>query len=131
MIAMATNHSREYAHTLRVFDMPMQRHLYPANWNAIALEVKTDADWQCQQCGKECRRANESLTDFITRVGAAADKPRRFTLTVAHFPDMNPANVSKGNLLALCAPCHLRLDAVLHAASRRRNKAKLKDQPQT
>lgn len=108
--------------------MPMQRHLYPANWDAIALQVKTDANWQCQQCRKECRRAKESLSDFITRVEEAVEKPTRFTLTVAHYPDPNPANVAKDNLLALCAPCHLRLDATLHAATRRRNRVKFLEQ---
>lgn len=82
---------------------PMQRDLYPDDWEAIALRVKDAADWTCQHCGKRCRRPSEPF-----------DTHKR-TLTVAHL-DHNPSNVADDNLLALCAPCHLRYDAKMHAA---------------
>lgn len=30
--------------------MPMDRSRYPANWEAIALEIKTSANWHCDHC---------------------------------------------------------------------------------
>jgi len=42
----------------------MDRKRYPKNWNAIALEVKSEANWQCQDCGKPCRRPQQSRDDF-------------------------------------------------------------------
>lgn len=89
--------------------MPMQRDLYPEDWEAIALAVKEAADWRCQECGKQCRRPGEPF-----------DTHKR-TLTVAHI-DPDPNNVSEDNLRALCAPCHLRLDAKMHARNARRTR---------
>lgn len=89
--------------------MPMQRGLYPSNWEAIALAVKEAAGWRCQQCGKQCRRPGERH-----------DTHRR-TLTVAHL-DHDPVNCARENLQALCAPCHLRYDARHHAESARRTR---------
>jgi len=86
--------------------MPMQRDLYPDDWEAIAFATKEAADWRCQECGKQCRRPGERF-----------DTHQR-TLTVAHI-DSDPSNVSDDNLRALCAPCHLRLDAKMHARNAR------------
>jgi hypothetical protein len=122
--------------------MPMDRSRYPKNWNAIALQVKSEANWQCQDCGKPCRRPKQSPEDYVdwlletfpdwgfelydeihdeehgviwlTRLG-------RYTLTVAHL-DQDPANNDPKNLRALCNVCHLRYDAIPHARSRRRNR---------
>jgi hypothetical protein len=82
--------------------MPMQRALYPDNWEEIALAVKEAAGWVCQGCGKQCRRPGEPFTTH------------KNTLTVQHI-DGVPANCAAGNLIALCAPCHLRADAKMHA----------------
>lgn len=90
---------------------PMQRHLYPPNWEEIATAVKEAAGWRCQTCGRQCRRPGEPF-----------DSHRR-TLTVAHWPDPDPMNCSRDNLLALCPACHNRLDAPIrrqHAAQTRR-----------
>ena len=86
--------------------MPMRRELYPDDWEDIAFAVKEEADWKCEGCGKQCRRPGEPF-----------DTHRR-TLTVSH-QDHNPANCERSNLKALCAPCHLRYDAVHHAETRR------------
>ena len=85
--------------------MPMQRELYPDDWEEIALAVKEDAGWRCECCGKQCRRPGEPF-----------DTHRR-TLTVSH-QDHDPANCERSNLKALCAPCHLRYDAAHHAETR-------------
>ena len=108
--------------------MPMQRHLYPRNWDAIAYQVKQEAEWRCEECGRECRRSGEPVTDFVERIQTARvsecpavaeflEKPTRFVLTVAHL-DHRPENcvgeaspeANRSNLKALCAPCHCRYD---------------------
>lgn len=90
--------------------MPMNRALYPKNWNEIARGVKEKAGWKCENCGKQCRRPNEP---FDTH---------RNTLTVSH-QNHNPQDIRPENLKALCAPCHLRYDAKHHAETRRKKKA--------
>ena len=86
--------------------MPMDRSLYPRNWEKIAHACKSEANWKCEQCGKQCRRPDEPF-----------DTHKR-TLTVAHI-DHNPMNCDPDNLRALCAPCHLRYDAAHHSETRR------------
>ncbi len=110
--------------------MPMDRSLYPSNWEEIARQIKDEAGWKCQECGKECRRPGESLYQFIDRqVGGnwrdnaeltweMGEQPTKWVLTVAHL-DHQPANCDRSNLRALCAPCHLRYDAKFHALKRR------------
>lgn len=39
--------------------MPMERHRYPDNWDEIATQVKEEAGWKCEECGKQCRRPGE------------------------------------------------------------------------
>ena len=103
--------------------MPMNRNLYPKNWTAIAREVKEQAGWTCQGCGKPCRPPGVPLSQTGDWLEAnypdwynAPIKPHQYTLTVAHL-DHTPANCHPDNLKALCAPCHLRYDAPMHAAS--------------
>ncbi|MGF1566872.1 MAG: HNH endonuclease [Nodosilinea sp.] len=95
--------------------MPMIRARYPANWPAIALGVKRQADWCCQQCGRRCQRPDESLEQLRSRIGKA--KPRQYLLTVAHL-DQIPANCDDDNLKALCTVCHLRYDRQFRAKQR-------------
>jgi NAD-dependent dihydropyrimidine dehydrogenase PreA subunit len=78
--------------------MPMKSSLYPPDWPEIALREKVRAQWMCEQCGADC-------WDPISRQNI---------LTVHHI-DHNPANCDPDNLIALCAVCHLRADAVWHA----------------
>lgn len=91
--------------------MPMERKKYPANWEKLARAVKDEADWKCEECGKQCRRPGEKL-----------DTHKR-TLTVAHL-NHRPCDCRRENLKALCAPCHLRYDAKHHAETRKRKKIK-------
>lgn len=90
--------------------MPMEKHRYPANWKEIATAVKDAAGWKCEECGKQCRKPGEPL-----------DTHRR-TLTVHHI-DHVPENCDPSNLIALCAPCHLKTDKEHHAETRRRRRA--------
>lgn len=94
--------------------MPMEKGRYPADWKQIALEVKEAAGWRCQQCGKQCRKPGEGL-ETPGRSG------HQYTLTV-HHKNHRPEDCSVENLIALCAPCHLRADAPWHAERRRRRK---------
>lgn len=89
--------------------MPMEKHRYPANWKEIATAVKDAAGWKCEECGKQCRKPGEPL-----------DTHRR-TLTVHHI-DHVPENCDPSNLIALCAPCHLKADKEHHAETRRRRR---------
>lgn len=83
----------------------MDRKRYPKNWQAIARQIKDEADWKCEFCHKQCRRPGESF-----------DTHKR-TLTVAHL-NHTPEDCRRENLKALCAPCHLRYDAKHHAQTR-------------
>lgn len=86
--------------------MPMEHERYPANWKDIARGVKDRAGWKCQQCGKQCRKPGEKL-----------DSHQR-TLTVHHINHI-PEDCRPENLIALCAPCHLKADAQWHAERRK------------
>lgn len=86
--------------------MPMEKTRYPADWIEIARSVKDLAGWRCAGCGKQCRKPGEPF-----------DTHRR-TLTVHHI-DHQPENCSRENLIALCAPCHLKADAKFHAEHRK------------
>ena len=97
--------------------MPMQRHLYPDNWEDMALSIKQGVNWICQGCGRRCRKKDEDLETFQKRIGRdiiTKDKPGRYTLTVAHL-DHNPSNNDAANLKALCTVCHCRYD--IHPSS--------------
>lgn len=110
--------------------MPMDRRLYPNNWEEIATQIKTAAAWHCQDCNRPCRKPGETLPAFVNRIAGCIDnwlaeleekketlehgvvtvyRTSRFILTVAHL-DHVPANCSRDNLRALCAPCHCRYD---------------------
>ena len=101
--------------------MPMDRSLYPDNWDELAFAIKTEANWCCTECGRPCRQPGESFDAFLKRCwtpslelrfptyevvyGQKVSKAGRFTLTVAHL-DHEPGNCDRTNLKALCAPCH-------------------------
>jgi len=91
--------------------MPMDRAYYPDFWPEIARAVKETVNWRCQSCGQQCYRPNEPVTDR-TRV-----------LTVHHL-NHDPRDCRPDNLIALCAPCHLRADAIHHARNARRTRAR-------
>lgn len=107
----------------------MDRSRYPEDWEEISRRIRFDvAKGQCQctgQCGlhpgKRCEERN----------GEPAKWARgKVILTVAHYPDMDPANSADDNLLALCNRCHLRVDVDHHMANARatRNRRRLASQ---
>lgn len=119
--------------------MPMNRKLYPSNWDAIALAIKNEVGWKCEECGKPCRPPGVRLADTEEWLGenhplwvddlyewvdsdefGAIEilRPQRFTLTVAHL-NHQPHDCRRENLAALCAPCHCRYDAkAMHTKKR-------------
>jgi 5-methylcytosine-specific restriction endonuclease McrA len=114
--------------------MPYDKSKYPKGWKAIALQIKQQANWTCQHCGKPCRQPGQSwenFQDFLRRCVSEAiavdcqSKPQRYTLTVAHI-DPDPMNCHSSNLLALCSVCHLRMDAKMHGENARKTRMKNK-----
>jgi uncharacterized cysteine cluster protein YcgN (CxxCxxCC family) len=97
--------------------MPVDWSKYPENWKDIAHQVKEDADWKCQRCGKPCRKPHE---DFDTH---------KRTLTVAHL-DHEPMNIKCKNLEAMCAPCHLKYDKRHHAKNAAKTRREKQDKNQ-
>ncbi len=112
--------------------MPMQRSLYPKNWDEIARRIKQSANWHCQQCNKPCLLPKEDFLNFLIRcqftVGEAIaafldgetlnpNKDVRFVLTTAHL-NHQPEDCRRSNLKALCAPCHCRMDLQAMALKR-------------
>jgi hypothetical protein len=104
--------------------MPMIRSLYPKNWDEISRRIKQSANWHCQHCGSPCLLPGEDFLDFLIRLGWTVgealqalddngrtnpDKVVRFVLTTAHL-NHKPEDCRQANLLALCAPCHCRMD---------------------
>ncbi|WP_017711127.1 hypothetical protein [Prochlorothrix hollandica] len=122
--------------------MPMDRSLYPANWEQIALEVKAEAGWRCKWCDKPCREPGEEWHQTVSRILSSGElnwylqtrdgetnamgetrmveRPQRFVLTTAHYPDHDPSNCDRGNLVALCSTCHTRLDLSPSALAQKR-----------
>ena len=65
---------------------------YPADWNLIATEIKSLADWKCIRCGHE------------------HDFKNGYVLTVHHL-DLDPQNCEWWNCPALCQRCHLSIQS--------------------
>jgi 5-methylcytosine-specific restriction endonuclease McrA len=86
--------------------MPMNRKLYPPDWDAIAFSIKEAASWTCQKCSKKCLEPHQVFEEY--------KRDRRmwaiYTLTVHHI-DHVPMNCDRKNLIALCSVCHRRQHA--------------------
>ncbi|NJP11413.1 MAG: HNH endonuclease [Leptolyngbyaceae cyanobacterium RU_5_1] len=109
--------------------MPMQRDLYPNNWDAIALAVKEESGWSCEFCGSSCMQPGESWTDFLIRMNwtiahCKVARPRQYMLTCAHLNHI-PPNCDRSNLKALCNPCHCRYDLKAMATKQRLKRERL------
>ena len=107
----------------------MDRRLYPPNWEEIATQIKNEANWHCEECGRFCKPPSMQGIYFLERIRTRRmsecpvvleflEKPGRFILTVAHL-DHNPANCDRSNLKALCSVCHLRYDNQFRATKKR------------
>lgn len=97
--------------------MPMQRALYPADWERISASIRDRADNRCEWPG--CGLENGATVD-------GKRGPYKVVLTVAHL-DHNPANCDPANLRAWCQPHHLRYDARhrAHNAARTRQRKQI------
>lgn len=93
---------------------PERAKLYPKDWPAISLAVRTEAAWCCEWCGRA--ESEPTAAAKRARPGSKASKAR-VVLTVAHL-DQDPTNNARDNLAALCQACHLGHDAHQHAANR-------------
>lgn len=111
--------------------MSWKRELYPDNWEEIAISIKDEVSWTCEECGKVCRKPGELTTDFLHRIKTTSrlaeecpvvadylEAPRRYLLTVAHLNHI-PSDCRRENLKALCSPCHCRYDLSQMATKRR------------
>lgn len=79
----------------------MERDRYPANWTVIADAAKAAAGGRCQGCGAAHRE----------------DGTNGSILTV-HHPDRDPENPD-ARLTALCARCHLAVEAIARRREQR------------
>lgn len=79
--------------------MPMQKQLYPPNWEEIALQLKEAADWTCQRCG--ARRGGKQRNRHGKLVPVQ--------IGVAHL-DHDPWN-PHARLEVMCRTCHITYDA--------------------
>ena len=102
--------------------MPMQRHRYPPQWEAISLRIREREGWRCKWCGAPQGEERIGTKGTVYRI----------VLTVAHlgvpYPDGRPGDshdkldVREENLAALCQPCHLRYDMPEHRLNAARNR---------
>jgi hypothetical protein len=100
---------------------PESRALYPPNWKAISLDIRTN------RAGGRCECTGHCGLDHGGRCEARNGQPNPITganvvLTVAHL-NHDPRDCRPENLLSSCQLCHLRYDADHHretaAATRR------------
>jgi len=89
--------------------MPVDWTKYPPDWKQIADAVKAEAGYQCEMCGKQCRRPGEPF-----------DTHKR-TATVAHCNHVE-MDCRPENLVCACAPCHLRYDARHHVENAKKTR---------
>ncbi|NJM49337.1 MAG: hypothetical protein HC860_26770 [Alkalinema sp. RU_4_3] len=52
--------------------MPMDKSLYPKDWDAIAHSIKTEVAWTCEECGRPCRLPGESVEGLLNRLHGTA-----------------------------------------------------------
>jgi hypothetical protein len=118
--------------------MPIDKSKYPHNWNQISIQVRTEANWQCEWCGLKNKAVvqrtpsgpveilvvwNNEKKGHEDTSAMRVNRLREFgltkiVLTVAHL-DRDTTNNHRSNLAALCQKCHLGHDKEQHAASRR------------
>lgn len=118
---------------------PENKARYPADWKAISTAVKESQGWRCHFCKAQhgtiiARGQGRFLDTYMTddaevysaNSGEMVGYVRmsdydvkgmvKVVLTTAHL-DHTPENCAPSNLRALCQQCHLRYDALHHAAT--------------
>lgn len=114
--------------------MPMNRALYPPDWEAISLHIRAGRALHRCECTGECGLHQPTpLGTLLT--GAQRPTPRRCSeinrqparwfkgrviLTVAHLCNCYPLCGKEEHLKAMCQRCHLRFDRFRHAQNRLR-----------
>ncbi len=110
---------------------PINRALYPPNWEEISSRVKREQGWRCLWCKvphgivvvrpksgpewwteEDCERHGYPRCDYVLI---------KIVLTTAHL-DHDPKNNARANLAGLCQRCHLAYDARQHAATAQRTR---------
>jgi len=98
--------------------MPMDRKLYPPDWEEISRHIRFDiAKGRCQ-CEGECglHRTTPGPRRCIEKNGHEAKWARgKIVLTTAHLCECDPLCGNEAHLKAMCQRCHLRVDQDLHA----------------
>lgn len=90
---------------------------YPEDWIARAEQVRAEANWHCELCGRH-GLTPEQYPEW--------DRPdlRPLMLEVHHM-DADPANCARDNLIALCQPCHRRVHAQMRTEAKRTGQLEL------
>ena len=114
--------------------MPMDRSLYPKNWEAVSLWVRIDRALHRCECTGQCGRHKPILSKSFphgerllqVRRCTEINKQRakhangRIILTAAHTCNCQPLCADVNHLLAMCQGCHLRFDMARHRDNRLR-----------
>lgn len=97
----------------------MDKSLYPEEWQAIRNRILDRDNRQCRHCGKKDRSYVfiERPGNWLTVTKSEAQhlenggyRVCRVYLQVAHLDNIKE-NISPENLISLCPPCHLVMDA--------------------
>lgn len=75
---------------------PENKPLYGRDWKRLSRQIRQEANWRCEACGRKHRQRFRFLGGYVI-------------LAVAHI-DQNPSNNARSNLMALCQRCHLEFD---------------------
>lgn len=84
----------------------MENLLYPVDWPTITRQIKDANHYKCQACDKQCRRPGEMWLGW------------NYEMAIAHIcQDYEAESVF---VVAICAHCHLVMDAPYSGTARRR-----------
>ncbi|MFE2407040.1 hypothetical protein ACFXDE_01715 [Kitasatospora sp. NPDC059408] len=101
---------------------PENRDRYPADWDAISLDIRTNrAAGRCE-CLGECGRGTHIGRCPNLNGSQAYGTGSKVVLTVAHL-NHTPEDCDPANLRAMCQACHNSYDAPHRRETRRRTRA--------
>ncbi len=78
----------------------MSKSRYPDNWEEIAFNIKSEANWKCAKCGMQCIKPEDDVSKLTK-----SERMKR-TLMV-HHRNYKPEDNRPENLVALCSADHL------------------------